>query len=91
MMNKQKLLGHLIDELNTMELVSEKENYCEVAIRFQNKELTHQERGVMKIHKYVNDSSGYVCWAEYRKELTKFERLLLLGVVRANHHRILYF
>ena len=90
-MNKQKLLEHLIDELNTMDLVSEKENECEISIRFQNPSLTHQKRGVVKISKYVGDQSGYVVWGDYRKELTKFERVLLLGVVKANQHRILYF
>lgn len=90
-MNKQKLLEHLIDELNTMELISENHNECEVSIRFKNKNLKHQDRGVMVIKKYVDDQSGYVCWGDYRKELTKFERILLLGVVKANHSRILYF
>ena len=90
-MNKQKLLEHLISELNTMDLIAEKESDCEIAIRFQNSSIKFQDRGVMKIHKYVDDQSGYVRWGEYHKELTKFERILLLGIVSANHHRILYF
>ena len=90
-MNKAKLLEHLISELNTMDLVAENEDGKLIAIRFKNKSLTHQDRGVMEVFKYVDDSSGYVCWGGYQKQLTKFELMLLMGIVSANHHRILYF
>ena len=90
-MNKAKLLGHLISELNTMELVAENEDGKLIAIRFKNKSLTYQDRGVMEVFKYVDDSSGYVRWGGYQKQLNKFELMLLIGIVSANHHRILYF
>lgn len=90
-MNKEKLLKHLINELNTMDLIAENEDGKLIAIRFKNKNLTHQDRGVMEIFKYSDDSSGYVRWCGYQKQLNKFELLLLMGVVSANHHRVLYF
>ena len=90
-MNKAKLLEHLISELNTMDLVAENRGMKLVAIRFKNKSLTHQDRGVMEVSKYFNDSCGYVRWGGYQKQLNKFELILLMGIVSANHHRILYF
>ena len=90
-MNKAKLLEHLISELNTMELVAENEDGKLIAIRFKNKSLTYQDRGVMEVFKYFNDSCGYVRWGGYQKQLNKFELVLLMGIVSANHHRILYF
>lgn len=90
-MNKAKLLEHLIDELNTMDLVAENEAGKLIAIRFKNKNLIHQDRGVMEVFRYVDDNSGYVRWRGYQKQLNKFELMLLMGVVSANHHRVLYF
>ncbi len=87
-MNKQKLLEHLVSEINTMGLVCKKQDGCEISIEFKNKNLTHQKRGVMQICKFVDDESGFVRWGEYHKQLTKFERILLIGIVKANHHRI---
>lgn len=90
-LNKYKLLEHLITELNTMDLVAENEDGKLIAIRFKNKNLTYQDRGVMEVFKYVDDASGYVRWGGYQKQLNKFELALLMGIVSANHHRILYF
>ena len=90
-MNKAKLLEHLISELNTMDLVAENRGMKLVAIRFKNKSLTCQDRGVMEVSKYFNDSCGYVSWGGYQKQLNKFELMLLMGIVSANRHRILYF
>ena len=90
-MNKAKLLEHLISELNTMDLVAENEDGKLIAIRFKNKSLTHQDRGVIEVFKYINDSCGYVRCGGYQKQLTKFELMLLMGIVSANNHRILYF
>ena len=90
-MNKAKLLEHLISELNTMELVAENEDMKLIAIRFKNKSLTHQDRGVMEVFKYINDACGYVRWGGSPNALHTFELLLLLGIASANHPRILYF
>jgi hypothetical protein len=91
-MNKEKLLKHLIGELNTMDLVAEEEGFGKlISIRFKNKNLTNQDRGVMEVFKYADDASGYVRWGGYQKQLNKFELMLLMGIVSANHHRILYF
>ena len=89
-MNKRKLLEHLISELNAMEIIREHKDLCLIKIRFKNKTLSHQYLGVMEVFKYIEDSSGYVRWNGYQKQLNKFELILLMGVVKANHHRICF-
>ena len=91
-MFKQKLLKHLVDELNTMELVAVPNNSCSslISIMFKNKNLSYQNRGVMEVFQYLDTKDGYVRWCGHKKQLTKFEITLLMGIVSANHHRI-YF
>lgn len=87
-MTKIQLLDKLIRNLNTSNLIAENENDCEIRLRFEDE---GQVIGVMSIHKYVNDGSGYVVYNGIKKQLSGFERFLLMGLVSANHHKILYF
>lgn len=89
-MTKKKLLQCLIFEINNMELHHRNINTFAQSLKFINPDLTHQDRGVMELHRWMDDGGGWVTWCGNKKNLNEFEMLLLEGLISANYDRVVF-